>query len=170
MELDILDAFIAAQPTCEAGVEMLRVTIELLPGGNACSGQVIASAELVRKHGAALATYAIKLREEGLSQERQGELHEYPRYATSIWDLVARGIAVAMTGSEQLSPKPVTLDVPVHRSDGLTYVRMSEIPEPAQFLFRLNTAHSTRPIIREDLTPYDCAFSWDWQDFLSGVR
>lgn len=149
---------------------MLRVTVELLLGGRAHAGRVIASADIVRTRGAALATYAIKLNEQGLSQDWRGELHQYPRYAGSIWDLVARGIAVAMTGSERLAPRPAVLDVPIHRSDGLSYVRMSEIPEPARALFEKNIRHSTRPIIEADSTPYDCAYVWDWRDFLNGLR
>lgn len=149
---------------------MFRVTVELHPGGNAGAGRVIATADIARTRGGALGTYEAKLSEEGVAYELCGELHEYPRYSASIWDLVARSIAVAMSGHEELLPRPPALNVPVHLSDGLAYVRLAEIPEPARHLFTRNIAHSTRPIIPEDPSPHDCAYLWDWRDFLSGAR
>ena len=84
---------------------------------------------------------------------------------------MARAIAVALTGQEVLPERPVRPEMPIHRTpDGLSYVRLREIPEPALTFFARNIAHSTGPILSEDPEPLDCAYSWDWQDFLSGAR
>ena len=58
----------------------------------------------------------------------------------------------------------------MHESDGLRYVRMREIPEPARTFFQKNMAYSTRPLIEDDAQPMDCAYAWDWLDFLAGAR
>lgn len=97
-------------------------------------------------------------------------LNDYPRFASTIWDLVARAVAVALTGKEELLPRPQQLDVPIHAAGNTTYVRLREIPEPARSLFKNRIAFSTRPLIEEDPQPMDCAYSWDWRDFLAGGR
>jgi hypothetical protein len=85
---------------------------------------------------------------------------------------VARSIAAALNGGkEELPSRPVSPDVTVHVSAaGKRYVRLREIPEPARTLFRRNLANSGRPLIDDDPQPMDCAYSWDWQDFLEGQR
>jgi hypothetical protein len=93
-----------------------------------------------------------------------------PRYAASVWDLVARAIAAALAGEEELPPRPELPDVPVHWSGDLPYVRMREIPETARSLFRKNMSFSTKPVIEDDPEPMDCVYARDWEDFLAGAR
>jgi hypothetical protein len=60
--------------------------------------------------------------------------------------------------------------VPVRMSYGVRYVRMREVPEPAQIFFRWRMSHSSHPFIDEDSHPKDCAYDYDWHDFLSRGR
>lgn len=135
------------------------------------ASRVIATGEIKRTASSGgPGDYTISLQDDTGASLYHGEVVQYPRYASTVWDLVARGIAGALTGEETLPPRPTALQVPVHVSDGTPYVRFSEIPEPARSLFEKNVQHSTRPIIEDDLTPMDCAYAWDWRDFLGGVR
>ena len=52
--------------------------------------------------------------------------------------------------------------------DGRTpYIRIGELPEPAQSAFARNVARSSRPYLPG---VRDAAFAWDWRDFLDGGR
>jgi hypothetical protein len=145
---------------------VLRVTIELLPGGRENGKRVIATADIARLSGGAIADYRVTLRDAML-----GEIGEpvvvtrYPRWAASVWDLVLRGIAVALNrGSEALPPRPIQLEVPVHvNSYGYRYVRLDEIPEPTRTFFDRHLGGSGIP-------DHGCAFAHDWFDFIGGQR
>jgi hypothetical protein len=147
---------------------MLRVTVELWPGGRESGRRVLATANIGRIKNGALADYKVELHEDVQGEIGTAALHDYPRYASSLWDLVARAVAVALTGKEELPPRPQQLDVPIHAAGNTTYVRLREIPEPARSLFKKRIAYSTRPLIEEDPEPLDCAYAWDWRDFLAG--
>lgn len=150
---------------------MLCVTVELLPGGRESGRRTLATADITRERSGALADYSIGMEETLVTEVYTGELKDYPRWSGSVWDLVARATAVAMTGHEALPERPVLPEVPVHRTaDGLAYVRFREIPEPARTFFAHNMGRSTRPIVTEDPEPFDCAYAWDWEDFLCGAR
>ncbi|MFM0367067.1 hypothetical protein [Paraburkholderia sediminicola] len=149
---------------------MLRVTVELWPGGRESGRRVLATANIGRVKNGALADYKVELHEDVQGETGAATLHDYPRYASTIWDLVARAVAVALTGKEELPPHPEQLDVPIHAVGNTSYVRLREIPEPARSLFQKRIAFSTRPLIDEDPEPMDCAYAWDWHDFLGGVR
>jgi hypothetical protein len=147
---------------------MLKVTVELCPGGRASGSRVLATAKIGRVKDGALADYRVELHEDVQGEIGEAALHDYPRYASSVWDLVARAVAVALTGKEELPPRPQQLEVPVRTSGNTPYVRLREIPEPARSLFQKRIAYSTRPVIEEDPIPMDCVYSWDWFDFLAG--
>lgn len=149
---------------------MLRVTVEIFPGGRESSRRVLATADLTRVKSGSLADYEIVLRDDVLGEIGAGRLNQYPRFAASIWDLVARGISIALAGREELPLRPQLPNVPVHNSGTLPYVRFREIPEPARTLFRRNMRASTVPVIDEDPMPTDCAYAWDWVAFLNGSR
>lgn len=149
---------------------MLRVTVELWPGGRESGSRVLATAKIGRVKNGALADYRVELHEDVQGQIGTAVLHDYPRYASTLWDLVARAAAVALTGKEELPPRPQQLDVPIHAVGNTSYVRIREIPEPARSLFQKRIAFSTRPLIDEDPEPMDCAYAWDWCDFLDGGR
>ncbi|MFL9910455.1 hypothetical protein [Paraburkholderia sp. RL17-337-BIB-A] len=152
---------------------MLRVTVELFPGGSENGKRILAHADISNVKPGALASYRVQLFDDVLGDIGTSLLTEYPRMATTIWDLVGRGIAVALTGKEQLPERPLLPDVPVHKSDGdgsVPYVRFAEIPEPARTLFKRRIAFSTCPVIDHDPDPMDCAYLWDWEDFLAGRR
>lgn len=145
---------------------MLKVTVEIVPGGRGSRGRVIATAKLGRLNRGAAPDYCVELLEDLYRHPERVVIDKYPRFAASVWDLVARSIAVALTGEERLPPRPQPLKVPVHRSGNTDYVRLSEIPEPVATKFRKRIEHSGCPVIEEDPTPMDCAFASDWVDFL----
>ena len=152
---------------------MLKVTVEIWPDGRESGSRVLATAKIGRVRSGSLADYRVELSEKphGRICGSLERYPRYPRYASSLWDLVARSVAVALTGQEELPPRPQQLDVPVRTSSGNTpYVRFREIPEPARSLFQKRMAHSTRPVIEEDPQPMDCVYAWDWTDFLAGRR
>ncbi len=147
---------------------MLRLTVELLPNGGTVGRCVLAVGEIVRTRGGAAADYRVLLGDELLPDTMTGEVRDYPRWSASIWDLVARAVCV----DEALPQRPTVPDVPIHRSSesNIPYVRLREIPEPARTFFAENIRYPTVPGIREDPFPRDCAYAWDWEDFLNGHR
>ncbi|MDH6148251.1 MULTISPECIES: hypothetical protein [Paraburkholderia] len=145
---------------------MLRITIELLPGGREDGKRVIATADIARVSGGALADYRVALDDAVLRQVgERATVRAYPRWAGSAWDLVARCVAAALNqGREALPPRPATPEVTVHVNDaGYRYVRLDEIPEPARTYFDKTLAGSGIP-------DHGCAFAHDWFDFLNGQR
>ncbi|CAG9180662.1 hypothetical protein [Cupriavidus pinatubonensis] len=150
---------------------MLRVTVELLPGGGLQGRRTLATADIGRIRSGAVADYQIDMEEDLLATPWSGTLQDYPRWSASVWDLVVRSIAVALTGKEELLPRPVQPRVPVHLSaDRTSYIRLDEIPEPTRSYFAHNIRASARPIVGEAPDPLGCAYSWDWNDFLAGQR
>lgn len=94
------------------------------------------------------------------------EVHGYPRWSATVWDLVARGLAVALYGSETVGKRPTPIDVPVHKTlDGLSYVRAIDIPQPARSAFEYRMRYSTRPGIDGENR---CYWAWDWETFIEG--
>ncbi|MGF6413613.1 hypothetical protein [Paraburkholderia sp. MM5482-R1] len=145
---------------------MLRITIELLPGGREDGKRVIATADIARVSGGALADYRVALDDAVLRQVgERATVRGYPRWAGSVWDLVARCVAAALNqGREALPPRPAPPQVTVHVNDaGYRYVRLDEIPEPARTYFDRKLAGSGIP-------DHGCAFAHDWFDFLNGQR
>ncbi|MDD1790153.1 hypothetical protein [Burkholderia gladioli] len=145
---------------------MLRLTVELWPGGREPGKKVLATASIARVKNGALADYEVELHDEALGAVGDiAHVCAYPRWSASVWDLVARSIAVALTeGKEQLPVRPVSPEVPIHVNEhGQRYVRDSEIPEPTRTLFALYSAGSACPAL-------DCAYAHDWHDFLAGSR
>ncbi|ANB77575.1 hypothetical protein AYM40_29265 [Paraburkholderia phytofirmans OLGA172] len=152
---------------------MLRITVELLPGGREGGKRTLAHAEISNVKSGALADYEIELHDDVLGDIGSASLTGYPRMAATVWDLVARCITVVLSGLEELPPRPQSPRVPIHRSDsssGTPYVRLREIPEPARTLFQRSLAGSTCPLVEDDPEPMDCAHLSDWTDFLAGWR
>jgi hypothetical protein len=87
---------------------VLLITVELLPGGSEKGRRTLGEARIINVGGdAAYGHYLIELREGYDEPKWLGQLSDYPRFAGSVWDLAARGIIVAMAGSEWLPPRPV---------------------------------------------------------------
>ncbi|QEZ44149.1 hypothetical protein D2917_07840 [Cupriavidus oxalaticus] len=149
---------------------MLRITVELLPGGCEDGQKILATGDIARVTGRRLGTYSIVLHEEPFGMIARGELVNYPRYGKSIWDLVARCAIVAMTGREEMPPRPTLPDVPIHHTGSLPYVRLSEIPQPARALFERNLQTLTRSLIAGVDEPGECVRASVWVDFLDGKR
>ena len=82
------------------------------------------------------------------------------------WDLAEHGLRVATFGCDSLPPA-VALEVPIRDSGRVTYVNVTDIPEPARSAFLENLGRSARPAVGGRL---DTVYSWDWLDFLSGQR
>ena len=145
---------------------MLRVTIELLPGGREDGKRVIATADIARTSGGPLADYRVALDDAVLGEVgERAMVRGYPRWAASVWDLVARCLVAALNqGRETLPPRPAQPEMTVRMNDaGYRYVRLDEIPEPARTWFDEKLAGSGIP-------DHGCAFAHDWFDFLNGQR
>nr|WP_092003205.1 hypothetical protein [Paraburkholderia lycopersici] len=149
---------------------MLRVTVELWPGGRESGKRVIATADIGRVADGAHADYEARLAEVGIGSIGTGHVRAYPRWSATVWDLVARSIAAALGGnSDQLPPRPRLPAVPMHTTpDGTNYVRLRETPWPARTHFESTLEGSTCPQIVEDPEPRGCAYWHDWVYFLMG--
>lgn len=149
---------------------MLKVTVEVVRPERIGSGRQIATAYIGRAERSAVSDYFVQLNEAPFGDGEKRTLHAYPRYASSVFDLVARALAVGLTGTEELPPRPLAPSVPIHQSGDTSYVRLREVPEPAATHFRKRIEYSTCPVIEEDSEPMQCAYAADWLAFLSGRR
>ena len=147
---------------------MLRVTVDLIPNGDESCRREIARADIGNIGRGALAKYRSRVRETGVDGNRMAEIKDYPRWSASVWDLVLRVIAKALTGKEELPARPQPLEVRLYQVDGLSYVRLDEIPEPARAAFMRNLRGSACPVVERELA--GCANAWDWEAFLHGKR
>ncbi|CAJ6888513.1 hypothetical protein [Burkholderia pseudomallei] len=145
---------------------MLKVSVELWPAGRESGRRVIATADIGRVRDGALANYEVQLNEALIGDVGDTALiRDYPRWSASVFDLVVRCLAAALNnGTEEFPPRPVSPEVAVHvRGDGVQYVKLSEIPEPARTFFKENLSGSGIP-------GHGCAYAHDWYDFLEGQR
>ncbi len=149
---------------------MLKVTVEVVHPKRIGSGRRIATAYIGRLERSPVSDYVVQLNEPPFDEGEKRTLHAYPRYASSVFDLIARALAVGLTGTEEMPPRPIALSVPIHQSGDTSYVRLREIPEPAATYFRKRIEHSTCPVIEEDSEPMQCAYASDWLGFLAGRR
>jgi hypothetical protein len=150
---------------------MLRVTVELWPGGRESGKRVIATADIGRIADGEHADYEARLSETFIGKIGEpGRVRAYPRWSASVWDLVARALASALNGGrEELPLRPTLPEVQMHTTpDGTNYVRLREIPEPARMHFARRLEGSTCPYVDEDPEPRDCAYWHDWLGFLHG--
>jgi hypothetical protein len=125
----------------------------------------VSIADIGRVRSGALSDYQIDMEEVLLpDQVWTGALQDYPRWSASVWDLVARCLAVALTGMEELPQRPSLPQIPIYTSPGtVPVVRLVDIPEPTRTYFEHNLRGSGKP-------GPDTAFAWDWHDFLIGQR
>jgi len=145
---------------------MLKITVSLIPGGQGTERQ-LGELHISNVRGGALADYKCVLSGDDLPEPVLVHLGRYPRWSSSVWDLVARAIAKSLSGQERLPRRPDLVAVPIHTDGNLPYVRMCDIPEPARSAFERRMRWSTVPVIPGK---GDCAYSWDWQAFIGGGR
>lgn len=161
---------------------MLRVTVELLPGGRENSARTLSVAHIWRKRITKKgASYGIRLgseapdidhKEQAYDEDnRTGELRYYPRWSASIWDLVARSLQRTLRTSPKQQtmgpfPQAVAALVPVLKSGDLSYVRFQDMPAFVRPHFEKFMDRKTAPLIEEEDDPRGCAYVWDWQSFL----
>lgn len=161
---------------------MLRVTVEILPGGREAGAKTLAVAHIWRKSLTKKgASYGIRLGAEAPDidhnkqaydkDNRTGELKNYPRWSASIWDLVARSLQRTLrTNPKQQSmgafPQSIADVVPVFKSEGMSYVRFQDMPDFVRPHFEKFMDHKTAPLVEEEADPRGCAFVWDWHSFL----
>jgi hypothetical protein len=89
---------------------MLQVTVELLLFGDpdAATRKQLGLVEIVNIGGdRAHASYEVRVFDEAGERIASALLADYPRFATTLWGLVARGVAPALAGREKLPPRPV---------------------------------------------------------------
>ena len=84
---------------------MLRVTVELLPHGR--DGRPLGYAEIENISGDEKhASYLVHVYDEAYEEVGTATIADYPRFSATVWDLVARGVATALAGKEELPPRP----------------------------------------------------------------
>jgi hypothetical protein len=149
---------------------VLRVTVEVWPGGRESGRRVIATGDIGRIVDGAHADYEARPSETHIGAVGTGNVYAYPRWCASVWDLVGRSIAAALGGNaDQLPPRPMLPVVPMHTTpDGTRYVRLREVPEPARTHFARRVENETRPLIVEDAEPQGCAYWHQWLYFMHG--
>lgn len=142
---------------------MLRVTVSIVPGGIGAERK-IGELRISNVEGGALANYKCLLTADD-SIPTHADINAYPRWSVTVWDLVARAIAKALSGQERLPRRPVQVKVPIHTDSdtGLQYVRMGDIPEPARTAFDRRMQGSTAPVIFGET---DCVYAEDWLRFI----
>lgn len=145
---------------------MLKVTVSLIPGGVGPE-RTLGELRIINVGGGSLSDYTCELHASDLPAPVHAVIHRYPRWSSSVWDLVGRAIATALAGKERLPRRPKALSVPIHKGETCLYVRMSEIPEPARSIFEHRMRGATVPVIAGES---DCVYAWDWQDFIEGAR
>lgn len=153
---------------------MLRITVEI-ENPVTRKRRLLASGAIGNQGGGEMSDYVVALNEivGSFTDRCSAEVKQYPRFATSVWDLVARSILTALYGSETLPERPVrvSLRVPVQQTPGgLRYVRIIDLPYPAANAFDhyLNTQPCSRPIIEDE--SFEIAYFGDLTDFLDGSR
>lgn len=128
------------------------------------------TANIGRLERGATPDYVVQLCEDIYEHGGKNILHAHPRYASSAFDLIARALAVALTGTEELPRCPEPLSIPIHHSGDTSYARLGEIPEPAATLFRKRIEYLGCPVKGDDPTPMQRAYASDWLDFLTSRR
>jgi len=150
---------------------MLRITVSLVPNGDESRARELARADIGNVSRGALASYRVRVSEQGVDGARLGSVKHYPRWSSSIWDLVVRAICSAQfKDADRLPPRPELLDVLIRRGDGFAYVRLADIPEPARSAFLDNLDRARSGVPPGDGTPGGCAFADDWIRFQAGER
>lgn len=87
---------------------MLIVTVEKLPHGRSEGREDLGQARIINVGGdSAYGAYKIEVLDHKGEAIGRGEITEYPRFATRVWDLVIRGVAMALCGTEQLPQRPL---------------------------------------------------------------
>lgn len=145
---------------------MLKVTVSLIPGGGGPE-RMLGELRIFNIGGGSLSDYTGELHASDLPAPVHAVIHRYPRWSSSVWDLIGRAIAVALSGRERLPRRSQPLNVPIHKDGTVSYVRMREIPEPARSIFERRMLGSTVPVITGER---DCVYAWDCQDFIEGAR
>ncbi len=145
---------------------MLKITISRVPGG---IGPERHLGELLigNVSGEMHADYQRDLKGADLPNPLHTTIKRYPRWSTTVWDLVGRAIAKSLSGSERLPQRPRTPRVPTHTTGTIRYVRMAEIPEPARSVFERQMRGSAVLVIEGGT---DCVYAWAWEGFISGGR
>ncbi len=150
---------------------MLCITVELLPNGSEKGRRELARALVSNVKMGNRSSYRCRVSEIGVDGAKVAELRDYPRWAApSIWDLVLRAIAVTLTGKEELPARPRPIEVPVFKTDTISYVRLRDIPEPARTAFIENMRGSTCPLVEGEADPFGCVYAWDWEAWINGQR
>ena len=146
---------------------MLKVKIFLVPGGRGPERQLGELHISNARWGDATPDYDCVLYADDLAEPMRSTVRRYPRWAATVWDLVARATASALSGRERLPRRPTPLNVPIQRAGKTPYVRMSDIPEPARSNFDRHMIGSASPVIEGES---DCVYAWDWLRFVGESR
>lgn len=146
---------------------MLRVTVELLPGGHESGRTTLATVDIDNVGVDSLADYRVRVTDESAHLPTdKGEVTDYARWAAPVLDLMARAIAITLTGREGLPKRPTRLRIPFREHAGIRFVRMSDIPEPTRSAFRRRMRGAECPLIASEPNPRDVVYAQDWRTLL----
>jgi hypothetical protein len=147
---------------------MLKITVSIIPHGIGPERQ-LGELRIANVGGGCVSTYHCTLSSGDLPQPLVGEVVQYPRWAASVWDLVARAICKTLAGRERLPRRPEPLQVPVLMDprSGVSYVRVSDIPEPVRSAFLQWIPGSSGSAIEGEAIG-GCFYAWDWSRFIGG--
>ena len=67
---------------------MLRITVEILPGGREEGRRELARALIGNVSMGELSKYRVRVTETGVEGAKIAEIEDYPRFSASLWDLV----------------------------------------------------------------------------------
>ncbi|WP_324781135.1 hypothetical protein [Thiobacillus sedimenti] len=146
---------------------MLKVRLVLVPGGRGPERQLGELHISNVRWGDATPDYDCVLYADDLPGSIRSTVRRYPRWSATVWDLVGRAIASALSGRERLPRRPDPLNVPICRDGNVSYVRMSDIPQPARANFDQWMTGSSVPVIEGET---ECAYAWDWLRFIGENR
>lgn len=137
--------------------------------------RTLAVAELEGPEPGPSVDYRVRLSQERsrtgtlIGKEHRAVMEHYPRWSSSVWDLLARAICTALTGKEQLPRRPTSVGdvVPTRKLPGedFDYVCLADIPQPARAWFDIARGMRPAPFISWD---QPSAYADDWTTFLTG--
>lgn len=83
---------------------MLTVSIHSGQLSEQCHANQLAKLDIAYAKRAALANYAVALSIRNHGELAPAEVHDYPRWSASLWDLIARAIGQALYRADQIPP------------------------------------------------------------------
>lgn len=140
---------------------MLRVILELVPGGREDKKRVIGVMEICNQGGGVVSDYKVRGGAH-FEEVKEGVVKAYPRWSESIWGLVGRSCARLVNESDtSLGKKPKEVGIP---EGGV--IDLDSLPEVMGRAFDSALYGSTCPYVEGK----NLAYTWDFKAFLTGSK